>query len=52
MYANLSPESDSNHKCLWSYIKSRRLENIGVSTLKDDKGTYKESIDKSNVLNK
>ena len=48
----VSPDNDSNHKCLWSYIKSRRQENIGMSTLKDDKGTYKESIDKANVLNK
>ena len=50
MYTNLSVLS--NHKRLWSYIKSKRQENIGISTLKDDKGTYKHSIDKANVLNK
>jgi len=33
----VSPENDYNHKHLWSYIKSRRQENIGISTLKDDR---------------
>jgi len=27
-------------------------ENIGISTLKDDKWTYKANVDKANVLNK
>jgi len=44
----VSPGNDYNHKCLWSYIKSRRQENI----VKDDRGTYKESVDKANVFKK
>jgi len=47
-----SPKNDYNHKRLLSYIKTRRQENIGIFMLKDDRGTYKESVDKANVLNK
>ena len=37
---------------LWSYIKSRKKDNIGVGSLHCDGLIYTDSLDKANVLNR
>ena len=47
---NSSLES-GNTKPFWSYVKSKRNDNIGVSGLKKGGILYQESSDKANILN-
>ena len=46
---NGSSQNDSKH--LWSYIKSRKKDNIGVGSLHYDDLVYADSLNKANVLN-
>ena len=46
-----NPDYDTNHKRLWSYIKSKRQENFGIPTLKDSNGTYTSYESRENILN-
>jgi len=46
-----NPDHDTNHKRLWSYIKSKRQDNFGIPPLKDSNGTYTSNESKANVLN-
>ena len=48
----LNPDSENGQKCLWSYIKSRRQEHIGIASLEANNRTYNDDTDKANVLNK
>ena len=45
--------SPSNKKPLWHYIKSRRQEHIGISTLKDSTSGHviTNPVEKANTLN-
>ena len=48
----ISPESDSNPKRFWSFIKSKRCDNTGVAPLKGEGGyTYADAPSKSKILN-
>ena len=47
---NTSLES-GNSKPFWSYVKSKRNDNIGVSGLKKGGTLYQESKEKANILN-
>ena len=46
-----NPNHDTNHKRLWSCIKSKRQDNFGIPTLKDSNGTYNTLASRANVLN-
>ena len=46
-----NPNRDTNHKHLWSYIKSKRQDNFGIPTLKDSNGTYNTLASRANALN-
>ena len=46
-----NPDYDTNHKRLWSYIKSKRQENFGIPTLKDSNRTYTSYESRANILN-
>ena len=48
---SLNASSQNGSKCLWSYIKSRKKDNIGVGSLRCDGLIYTDSLDKANVLN-
>ena len=54
MHVNLLALSmtTSTNACGFIAIKSRRQENRGVSTLKENGKTYNEPTDKSNILNR
>ena len=48
----ITPENDRGNKRFWSYIKSQRKENSGVSALKDKNGTLQnDGKTKANILN-
>ena len=46
-----NPDHDTNHKQLWSYIKSKKQENFGIPTLKNNNGTYNSYESRANILN-
>lgn len=47
------PEINAKPKKFWSYIKSKRCDAVGVSSLRADDGiTYTDSKSKANILNK
>ena len=46
----IDPNSNAVSKRLWSYIKSKRLDHTGVSTLKHQGSTYSDSQEKANLL--
>ena len=46
----IDPNSNAVSKRLWSYIKSKRLDHTGVSTLKHQGSTYSNSQEKANLL--
>ena len=47
----LNPNSESGHKRLWTYIKSKRQDNIGIASLEVNSTTYTDDLDKTNILN-
>ena len=47
----LNPNSESGHKHLWIYIKSKRQDNIGIASLEANSTTYTDDLDKANILN-
>jgi hypothetical protein len=47
----LDPEEDRTSKNLWSYIKSKRQDNSGVSALKSDGKLITDPQEKATVLN-
>ena len=48
----ICPDLKNNPKRFFSFIKSRKCENIGVSPLRDNKGkVHKGSKEKANILN-
>ena len=47
----LNPNSESGHKRLWTYIKSKRQDNIGIASLEVNSTTYTDDLDKANILN-
>ena len=47
----LNPNSENGHKRLWSYIKSKRQDNIGIASLEVNNITYTDDLDKANILN-
>ena len=48
----ISPESTTNPKKFWGFIKSKKCDNSGVSPLKANNGvTYSDSMTKANILN-
>ena len=49
---SLNTSCQNGSKRLWSYIKSRRKDNIGVGTLYCDGLVYTDNQDKANVLNR
>ena len=48
----LNGRSQNGSKCLWSYIKSRRKDNVRIGSLHCDGLVYTDSMDKANVLNR
>ena len=48
----VSTESNSNPKCFWSFIKSKRLDYCGVGTLKSNGQVYSSNYSKSHLLHK
>ena len=48
---SLNASSQNGSKRLWSYIKSRKKDNIGVGSLRCDGLVYTDSLGKANVLN-
>ena len=49
----ISPDSTSNPKKFWNFIKSKRKESSGVAPLKVSDGiTYSEPSRKADILNK
>ena len=47
----LNPNSESGHKRLWTFIKSKRQDNIGIASLEVNSTTYTDDLDKANILN-
>ena len=47
----LYENNDSNPKCLYSYLKSKQVDNFGVGPLKDNGKVYTEGKDKARVSN-
>ena len=48
----LHPSSDKNHKKFWSFIKSRKNDNVGISPLRSSNGiVYSDSKAKAEILN-
>ena len=48
----ISPENDKNNKRFWSFIKSQRKDNAGVSPLQNKTGIiYSDNKSKANILN-
>ncbi len=48
----ISPDLKGNPKKFYSYIKSKKCDNIGVSPLKNTDGlTYSDNKTKANILN-
>ena len=43
---------NGNNKAFWKYIKSKRQDNFGVASLKDNNVLYHESKEKADILNK
>ena len=49
----VSPDSGNSTKKFWSYVKSKKNDNIGVAPLKDNLGIlHTDSHKKANILNK
>ena len=52
----VTPKEQENEyagmKSFWTYIKHRRTDNVGVSSLKNDGKLFSNPIDKANFLNK
>ena len=46
----LDPNSNAVTKRLWSYIKSKRLDHTGVSSLKHQRYTYTKPQEKADLL--
>ena len=46
----LNPNSENGHKRLWSYIKSKRQDNIGIASLEVNNTTYTDDLDKANTI--
>jgi hypothetical protein len=47
----ISPDSTSNPKRFWSFVKSQRNDSAGVAPVKDAKGMTLESCKKADILN-
>ena len=47
----LDPEQDNNNKQFWRYVKSKKQDSFGVSTLKVDGKVGTDSESKANMLN-
>lgn len=47
----LDPDSGNGCKRLWTYIKSRRQEHIGIASLEANNTIYTDDLDKANILN-
>ena len=51
--STVAPELESKPRKFWSYIKSKKCESFGVSSLRADDGiTYTDNKSKANILNK
>ena len=48
----LDPESDTNSKDLWRYLKAKKQDSVGVSTLKAGGKLISDAKEKAEVLNK
>ena len=48
---SLNASSQNGSKHLWSYIKSRKKDNIGIGSLHCDGLAYTDSLDKANAYN-
>ena len=46
----VNPDNNSVTKHLWSFIKSKRQDHIGISTLKHQGETFVDATDKANVF--
>ena len=49
---SLNDNSQKGSKRLWSYIKSRKKDNVGIGSLHCDGVVYTDNLDKANVLNR
>jgi len=47
----LDPHSDRGHKRLWTYIKSKRKDTSGISSLVVNDTLYSKDTDKASILN-
>lgn len=47
----LDPEKDNNSKIFWKYIKSRKQDMMGISTLKNNGELAESSQQKAEMLN-
>jgi len=46
----VDPRKNTITKCLWSFIKSKRQDHVGISTLKHQGETFVDVADKANLL--